>query len=59
MKRADRSGAVLALILGDDEVAARTITVKPLREETEQSSIPWSGINDAVGRYLNEQQDSG
>jgi histidyl-tRNA synthetase len=31
MKRAGRSGAALAAILGEDEVAAGTVTVKPLR----------------------------
>ncbi len=31
LRRADRSGAELALILGDDELAEKSITVKPLR----------------------------
>jgi histidyl-tRNA synthetase len=33
LKRADASGAVFAVILGDDELAANEATVKPLREE--------------------------
>jgi len=32
MKRADKSGAAVALILGEDELAANEITVKPLRD---------------------------
>ena len=32
MKKADKSGARLALIWGDDEVAAGAVTVKPLRD---------------------------
>ncbi len=33
MKKADRSGARIALIWGDDEVAAGTVSLKALREE--------------------------
>lgn len=40
MKRADKSGALLALIIGEDEVKADTITVKFLREGIAQQSIP-------------------
>ncbi len=36
MKKADASGARFAVILGDDEVSARKVTVKPLRGEGEQ-----------------------
>ncbi len=36
-KRADRSGAALALVLGDEEVAAGTVTVKDLRAGTQES----------------------
>jgi histidyl-tRNA synthetase len=32
LKKADKSGAQLALIWGEDEVAAGTVTIKPLRE---------------------------
>jgi len=35
MKKADKSGARLALIWGEDEVAAGTVTVKPLRVQRE------------------------
>ena len=38
MKKADKSGAAVALILGEDEVAAGTVTVKPLRSESAQRS---------------------
>ncbi len=41
MKRADRSGARWALILGEDECAAKTITVKHLRDpDIQQKTIP-------------------
>ena len=39
MKKADASGADLALILGEDEVAAGTVGIKLLREGGEQSTI--------------------
>ncbi len=40
MKRADASGARYALIIGDDEVAAQCVTVKPLRNASAQVRVP-------------------
>jgi histidyl-tRNA synthetase len=39
MKRADRSGAQQALILGDEELASDSIVVKPLRSDREQETV--------------------
>jgi histidyl-tRNA synthetase len=39
-RRADRSGAVLALIIGDDELARGVVAMKPLRQESGQSECP-------------------
>jgi len=39
MKRADASGARYAIILGDDEVAANRVGVKPLRVTGEQIAL--------------------
>ena len=39
MKRADKSSALVALILGEDEVANDCVTVKFLREDRPQESI--------------------
>jgi histidyl-tRNA synthetase len=39
MKRADKSGAALALIIGDAELAAGQVLVKPLRTGGEQSAL--------------------
>ena len=36
LKRADRSGALFALLIGDDEAAANTVRIKALRENGEQ-----------------------
>jgi histidyl-tRNA synthetase len=38
--RADRSGAPLALILGDGELERGVAALKPLRQETGQSECP-------------------
>ncbi len=39
MKRADKSGAQVALILGEDEIAQGQVTVKYLRGQHEQQSV--------------------
>ncbi len=39
-RRADRSAAPLALIVGDDELARGVVGVKPLRQEAGQSECP-------------------
>ena len=39
MKRADKSGAAFALILGDDEMKEGIAQVKSLREENVQSTV--------------------
>jgi histidyl-tRNA synthetase len=38
--RADKSGAVLALVVGDDEIARGVAGVKPLRQEAGQTECP-------------------
>ena len=40
MKKADASGARLALIIGEDELGAGEVTVKPLREARAQARVP-------------------
>jgi histidyl-tRNA synthetase len=44
MKRADASGARYALVVGDDEAAAGTVAVKPLRESGEQIAVPAAAL---------------
>jgi histidyl-tRNA synthetase len=39
-KKADRSGAMLALVLGEGEVERGTLQVKPLRGDGEQAEVP-------------------
>jgi histidyl-tRNA synthetase len=45
MKRADASGARFAVILGEDEVARKELSVKPLRTQGVQASVP---LNEAI-----------
>jgi histidyl-tRNA synthetase len=52
MKRADRSGANVALILGEDEVATGTVVLKPLRAEVEQRTVPVADLADAIRPFL-------
>lgn len=40
-KRADKSGAKVALILGEEELAARQVGIKPLRHEADQQTVAW------------------
>jgi histidyl-tRNA synthetase len=53
-RRADRSGAALALIIGDDELARGVVGVKPLRQEAGQTECPIAelaaGVTAALGR---------
>lgn len=44
MKKADKSGASIALILGDDEAAQKVVQVKDLRGETEQKTLAWDDL---------------
>jgi len=48
MKKADQSGAPYALILGDDEVAANEVCLKPLRENGEQRKMSLSQAIEAL-----------
>jgi histidyl-tRNA synthetase len=43
-KKADKSGARVALVLGEDEVQQQKIAVKYLREEREQALMDWSDL---------------
>jgi histidyl-tRNA synthetase len=51
-KRADASGAQLALIVGDDEAAKNEVTIKPLRVAAEQQRVSLDDMADRVGDWL-------
>jgi len=48
MKRADASGARFALLIGPDEAASSSVSVKPLRESGEQKTVPVAGLAAAL-----------
>ncbi|HBX54560.1 histidine--tRNA ligase [Pseudomonas sp. UBA2684] len=48
LKKADKSGALYALVLGEDELAQQVVGCKPLRDQGEQQSIAWA----ALAEYL-------
>jgi histidyl-tRNA synthetase len=56
MKRADASGARVAVIVGDDEAAAREASVKPLREDRDQTRVPLDQLPRTVKYYINPDE---
>jgi histidyl-tRNA synthetase len=48
MKLADRSGAVVALIVGPGERADGTVTIRPLRADGEQRTVPVDQVVETV-----------
>ena len=47
-KRADRSGALLAIIVGDDELSTAKVQLKPLRSEAPQISVKLQDLPDRL-----------
>jgi histidyl-tRNA synthetase len=52
LKRADKSGARYAVIVGDDEAARRVAAVKPLRGEGEQREVAFDDLAEQLSRAL-------
>lgn len=52
MKRADKSGAMAALIMGDDEVEQGVVTVKYLRTEQDQHQVAVDGLPTLIEELL-------
>lgn len=52
LRRADRSGAQVALIIGAEEAASNSVTVKPLREHNEQTTVPQTQVAAELAKYL-------
>ncbi|MGP0172475.1 histidine--tRNA ligase [Pseudomonas sp. NCHU5208] len=53
-KKADKSGARYALILGDDELAGRVVGCKPLRDDSEQQSVAWDALAEHLAACLQQ-----
>ena len=52
MKKADKSNASIALILGDDECNQGVAAVKNLRQESEQEMVPMSTLAERINQIL-------
>lgn len=50
-KKADKSGAEIALVFGDDEIEQDKVTVKHLREQQEQQSKTLAELADLLAKY--------
>ena len=51
-KRADRSGADLALVLGEDELNAGNASIKHLREQKPQEQVAFADLANWLARWL-------
>ena len=52
LKKADKSGAQIALIIGDDEVISNSVNIKFLREDKPQSSHQQDGLIDYLAKIF-------
>ncbi len=57
MKRADKSGAALAVILGDEELAAGQVLVKPLRRQDEQAAMEREALKARLMECIAAERD--
>lgn len=53
-KKADKSGAQFALVLGEDEVAQQSIVIKPLRTQQEQMLVAWDALVETLSQAFDE-----
>ena len=51
-KRADKFGALFALIMGSDEVINQTVGFKSLRGKSEQESVSWDNIGEILAKNI-------
>lgn len=54
LKKADKSGALFALVLGEDELAQQVIGFKPLRGQGEQQNIAWDALSEHLVACLKQ-----
>jgi histidyl-tRNA synthetase len=51
-KRADRSGAPLAIVLGEDELLQEQVTIKHLRDNSPQEQVPLDELEPWLNQWL-------
>ena len=52
LRRANRSGAELAIIVGEAEAAAGEVSIKPLRADRPQSTVARTALKDALAAWF-------
>lgn len=55
-KKADKSGARYALVLGDDELEKGIISLKPLRDKQDQKELPLQSLSDSIRPLLKSEE---
>jgi histidyl-tRNA synthetase len=58
MKKADKSGAQLALLVGDDELQDGTVVIKSLRDDSPQQKVPHTAVVETIARRLQHRGES-
>jgi histidyl-tRNA synthetase len=57
LKRADKSGAEIALVLGEDEIAAKQVGLKPLRTGEDQVQVATEQVVQELSSRLTRNRD--
>lgn len=52
-KKADKSGASYAIVMGEQEIADQVVALKPLRVEGEQLTIKWTDLTEHLTKIFN------
>ena len=58
IRSADRSGALVALVVGPQEIAEGTVGLRPLRSDEEQRSVPRAAIVDELKAFLDRTPET-
>ena len=53
-KKADASGAQIAVVIGESEMQSGTVTVKPLRGQADQQTVDASSLTDVLALWLDK-----
>ncbi len=57
LRRADRSGAALAIVLGEDELAGDIVQLKPLRGQGAQVACPRARLGEALRGWVRRGEE--
>ncbi|MGB0733872.1 MAG: His/Gly/Thr/Pro-type tRNA ligase C-terminal domain-containing protein, partial [Pontibacterium sp.] len=56
MKKADKSGAAYAILIGDNELAESVVTIKPLRTDEEQMQVGIDMLPETLQRITSDNK---